>query len=227
VKSLKPKTQAEVIVIKNGVCRIFFDRFYLVCPNFLGAHDAVNNLAHTCEFIRCLTPRDMSVPDSLMKPDMMDVPLATLVQKTPALRKAEKEIEFLPFLRNPIDVMAHVFIALKYVEDFARQNCLENKFGQFIGMIDQHKVASRTDRMAFDDLFPMFCSIFALACPVNAVQLAVVLEKAKGLVTASSAFDFAKSFFTSTVQYIGRLKTADFVKAALDEGGDPLGLTKA
>jgi hypothetical protein len=73
----------------------------------------------------------------------------------------------------------------------------------------------------------MFCSVFAFAWPVNAVQLAAALDKAKGLVTPSSAFDFAKSVFTSAVQYIGKLKTADFVKAALDDDGDPLGLTKA
>jgi hypothetical protein len=188
VKSLKPKTQADVIVIKNGVCRIFFDRFYLRCPDFLGSPDAPNNLAHTCQFIGDLTPRDMSVPDGFMKPGMMDVPLTTLVQKTPALRKAEKEIEFLPFLRNPIDVMAHIFMALKAIQDFARQNCLENKLRQFAGMIDQNKVTARTGRMAFDDLFPMFCSVFAVAWPVNAGQLVAALEKAKGLVTASSAF---------------------------------------
>jgi hypothetical protein len=80
--------------------------------------------------------------------------------------------------------------------------------------------------MAFDDLFPMFCSVFALAWPVHAVQLAAALDKAKGLVTTSSVFDLAKSFFTSVVQDIGKLNTTDFVKRELDDG-DPLGLTKA
>jgi hypothetical protein len=93
------------------------------------------------------------------------------------------------------------------------------------GKADQNKVVSRTNRMAFNDIFPMFCSVFALAWPVKAIQLAAVLNKAEGLVTTSLAFDFTKSFFTSAVQYIGKLRTADFVKAALDDG-DPLGPTK-
>jgi hypothetical protein len=73
----------------------------------------------------------------------------------------------------------------------------------------------------------MFCSVFALALVVNAVQHAAALDKPKGLVTASSAFYFIKSFFMSAVQHIGKLKTADFVKAALGDDGDQLGLTKA
>jgi hypothetical protein len=48
----------------------------------------------------------------------------------------------------------------------------------------------------------------------------------EGKGTRHGVIGFAKSFFTSAVQYIGKLKTVDFVKAALDDDGDPLGLTK-
>jgi hypothetical protein len=57
--------------------------------------------------------------------------------------------------------------------------------------LDQNKVVSRTNRMAFDDLLLMFCSVFAFVWPVNVIQLAAAFENAKELVTASSAFDFA------------------------------------
>jgi hypothetical protein len=190
---LRPKQQKEVIVIKNGVYRIFFDRFYLICPRFIAGAANEPSLENVCERLRLLTPRVLSVPEKMMPPEMMDVPFATLVAQNPLLKAAVEELDILVFLTNPIDIMSHIFLALKKLEEFASLSAADLE----------------TDGLAFDDFFPLFCLVLAMAWPGNARAIAHGLAKSTGLLISSS-LDFAKLFFTSTIEYIAKVNLEDF-----------------
>jgi hypothetical protein len=89
-------------------------------------------------------------------------------------------------------------------------------------MFDRDKLAGVTSQIAFDDFFPMFCLIFSLSPPINAVEISDLLSKLTGAVL-SPAFDFAKLFFTSTVQYLENVNLAELTRT----DDDPLGLSRA
>jgi hypothetical protein len=124
---------------------------------------------------------------------------------------------------DPIEIMATIFLALKSSEEFVKQNTFENRFGQWVSMFDRDKAVGKGGHLAFDDFFPMFCLIFSLSPPVNSVAIAALLSKLSGAVL-SPALDFAKLFFTSTVQYVDSVKLAELASAGDDEDDDPLGL---
>jgi hypothetical protein len=220
----KPKSSTEVIVVKHAIYRVFFDRLYLKKPSLLEGNDGDRRkLANQCERVRWLTPRQMSIPEKIMKPEMMDVAFALLAQRTVQLQQAVGFISSLHFLTNPIDIMATVFSALKAGEEFVKQNSFEKRFGRWVSMFDREKVSGVADQLAFDDFFPMFCLMFSLAPPANAISIANLLSQVSG-VSLSPAFDFAKLFFTSTVQYLRNVNLADLMAADDDDEDDPLGL---
>jgi hypothetical protein len=226
VKLLKPKDQREVIVIKNGVYRLFFDRLFMHCPQlFEGTKPDAAEMGGRCSLVRWMTPHQMSIPDKLMQPSMVDMPFATLLRGSPQLQQAVREIEIIPFLTNPIDIMAHVFNSLKSAEDFVRQNSFQNRFGMFVSMFDKEKLSSVSDQLSFDDFFPMFCLVFSSACPSNAMAISDLMAKFTGLGLAP-AFDFAKLFFTSAVQYMRDFNSQELDPAQMDDEYDPLGLKR-
>jgi hypothetical protein len=225
VQVFKPKLAAELLVLKHAIYRIFFDQLYLKKGRLLdGDPGDRRRLAKQCERVRWLTPRQMSIPEKMMKPEMMDVSFARLAQRAPQLHEAGELLASLHFLTNPIDMMATIFFALKAGEEFVRQNHFENRFGRWVSMFDREKVAGVSDQLAFDDFFPLFCLIFSLSPPITAVGIASFLTQLGGI-ALSSAFDFAKLFFTSAVQYLLKLNLADLTAGVDDDEDDPLGLS--
>jgi hypothetical protein len=221
---LRPTHQKEVIVIKTAIYRIFFDRFYLVYPEFVGGTRQEKSFERVCQRMRWFTPRTMAVPEKMMRPDMLDVPFVRLVAQNPLLQAAVREFDFIAFLNSPIDIMEHVFSALKNIEEFSRENSLARRFGQFVSMFDQGKVSTDAEKLSFDDFFPLVCLVFSMGWPANARAIAEGLSKSAGLVTSAS-LDFAKLFFTSVVEYIMKVNLADFERHDDDEA-DPLGVTR-
>jgi hypothetical protein len=130
----------------------------------------------------------------------------------------------LHFMTNPVDIIASVFIVLKAGEEFVKQNHLENRFGPYVSMFDRNKVANVSQQLSFDDFFPMFCLIFALACPVNGAAISDLISRLTGM-ALSPAFDFAKLFFTSALQYVKNVKVAELGGRHFDDEEDPLGLS--
>ena len=190
VRSLKPISKADVFVVRCGIVRIFFDRLYLISNNYLRARTCSSRFTEACETIRNLTPRAMGVSDYLMSPDMLDKPFLEILEKEEILQDALKNIQLIQFYTNPVDIMACVLRTLKSVEKFVR-----------LHMSDPEKDGNIASQMSFDDFFPMFCMIFSIDPPVNAYDVSHLLSSAVGLIT-SSAMEFAKMFFTSSVEYI-------------------------
>jgi hypothetical protein len=135
----------------------------------------------------------MSVPEKMVPLEMMDIPFATLVDQNPLLKAAVEKLDVLVFFTNPIDIMAHIFLALKKLEEFASLSAADRE----------------TDGLAFDDFFPLFCLVLAMAWPGNARAIADGLAKSTGLLISSS-LDFAKLFFTSAIEYIAKVNLDDF-----------------
>jgi len=160
---------------------------------------------------------------------MLDVSFSRLVQRSPVLQRAVSSLSTVQFMTNPIDIIANVFTSLKAAEEFVRTNSLESRFGQFVSMFDPAKVASASDQLAFDELFPLFCSVFAASCPVNASAVAAFTGRI-GAAGMSAAFDFAKLFLSSAVEHVRSAKVADMSAAKAqqddDDDVDPLGLTR-
>jgi hypothetical protein len=228
---VKPKTPAEVAVIKNAVYRFLFDRLYVKYPRLISGDGAdCAQLGQICDRIRWLTPREMGIPAKMLKAGMVDIAFASLVQRSPLLQKAVSELSGVQFLTNPVDIIAHVFLSLKSGEEFVRQNSFESRFGQFVSMFDPSKVANVSDQLSFDDFFPMFCLIFSLAWPVNASAIIRLTARFRG-VGLPPSFDFASLFFTSVMQYVKTAKPAQISKEAsvdvvAEEDEDPLGLSR-
>jgi hypothetical protein len=223
VQLLKPKNVNEATVIKSAVYRLFFDRLYLKNQAWIDGESDHRRFNSHCNRIRWLTPRQMQIPEKLMKPDMMDLSFASLVQRSAHLQNAIALLTSIQFMIDPIEIMTTIFLALKSGEEFVKQNTFENRFGQWVSMFDRDKVVKGSGNLAFDDFFPMFCLIFSLSPPVNSVAIAELLSKLSGAVL-SPALDFAKLFFTSTVQYVDSVKLAKLASAEDDEDEDPLGL---
>jgi hypothetical protein len=211
------------MVIKNGVFRMFFDRLFLIGPELfeVTAADALE-LSKRCGTLRWVTAREMAIPEKFMQPAMMHLPIVTLIQRSKLLQDAANEIDLIPFITNPIDIMAKVFNCLKMMEEFVRENSFQNRFGMFVSMFDQAKVSSASDQMSFDDFFPIFCSVFAVSAPSNASAIGDLMARLTGLGLPAS-FDFAKLFFTSAVQYVSNFDRADFDQQ-MDDDEDPLGV---
>jgi hypothetical protein len=230
VQLLRPRTQGEVCVIKNAVYRLLFDRLYLKFPEpIAGPKSGPQGLGQLCDRMRWLTPRELSIPEKMMKPWMMDLSFTILVQRSVHPQKAVSDLSAIQFLTNPVDIIANVYLALKAGEEFVRQNVLETRFGQFVSMFDPRKVANVSDQLSFDDFFPLFCPLFSLACPINATVIARLVSKLKG-VELSPAFDFAKLFFLSALEYVKNVKVDSIQKTVKaepveDDDGDPLGLS--
>jgi hypothetical protein len=224
VQLLRPAQQKEVIVVKTAVYRLFFDRFYLLCPEFVGGTRQEKSFERVCQQMRWFTPRTMGVPEKMMRPEMLDISFVRLVAQNPLLHRAVQEFDFIAFLTNPIDIIEHVFNALKDIEEFARENSLARRFGQFVSMFDHGKLSTDAEKLSFDDFFPLFCLVFSMAWPTNARAIAEGLSKSVGLVTSSS-LDFAKLFFTSVVEYVMTVNLADFERHDEDET-DPLGVIR-
>jgi hypothetical protein len=224
IQLLKPNSAAETIVVKFGVYRLFFDRFYLTNPRWLNGEDGCGEkLAIQCDRIRWLTARQMSIPDRCMRKETMDMAFATLARTSPQIQHTAELISSLQFMTDPTEILATLFSALKAGEDVVRQNEFENRFGGWTSMVDRDKVSS-TDHLAFDDFFPLFCLLFSLSPPINAVPIARFLGKLTGL-SLSPAFDFAKLFFTSAVEYSETVNLADLTVSPADDEEDPLGVS--
>jgi hypothetical protein len=156
---LRPKQQKEVIVIKNGVYRTFVDWFHLICPTFIA-----------CERMRLLTPRVMSMPEQIVSPEMMDIPFATLVAQKLLPKAVVEELDIPVFLTNLINIMTHIFLVLKKLDEFASLSAGDRE----------------TDGLAFDDFFPLFCLVFTMSAPGKARAIADELARSIGLLTSSS-----------------------------------------
>jgi hypothetical protein len=214
VQLLAPKHPREVIVIKNGVYRIFFDRFYLVDSRFIGARSTEPDFLTICERMQRFTPAVMAVSENMLLPEMMNVPFTTLVDQHALLQAAVAELKVLPFTTNPVDMMAHVYNTLKGLEDFARENDLAR--AQVAPSAENSKGAPvRSDGLAFDDFFPLFCLVLAAAAPSNAQGIADGFSRVTGLLISSS-LDFSKLFFVSVIEYLAKVNLADFEQGQPD-----------
>jgi hypothetical protein len=202
--ALRPKLQTELFVLKDGVYRVFFDRFYLLHPSILDEiTETTLDMSHRCEQLKWMTPREATIPEQLILPSMADIPFVNLVAQSPDLQKAVDFIAMIPFLTNPIDIMGHIFLSMKHAEDFIKQNVVQNKFGQGATVPDEGG-PSVVGQMSFDEFFPVFCLVFAYACPSNACPVMGLLCKLGGIPVTPS-FDFAKLLFTSAIEYFQSL----------------------
>ena len=190
VKSLKPIDKKDVFVVRCGVVRIFFDRLYVISENYLRTGSCSERFTTACQIIRNLTPRVMGVSDYLMSAEMIETRFLDIVAKEKILQQSLNDIQMIQFYTNPLDIMACVLRTLKSLEKFVRQN-----------LANPDADGNVASQMSFDDFFPLFCLIFSIDPPVNAYDVSHLLSSAVGLIT-SSAMEFAKMFFTSSVEYI-------------------------
>jgi hypothetical protein len=196
VQLIKPRDQMEVMVIKHAVYRVFFDELFLIAPALFESTD--DQMADSGRRLLRLTPRQLSISEKLVQSDTFDVPFGTIIESSRHLKHGIANCELTMFLINPVDIMVYVFNSLKSVEEFVRENCPVAETGTDIAA-----------QLAFDDVFPFFCGMFAAACPLNARAIGDLLSRANGFDVAS-ALDFAKLIFTSAVEYVGKLDTAEF-----------------
>jgi hypothetical protein len=221
-----PIDGAEKAVIKHAVYRFFFDRLFMIHPELLIVkEDQMTKLMLGCHHLKWATPNAMIIPETLMKPEMMNQAFSSIVQKNHQLEEAVRLIGSIQFLVNPMEILAVIFQAIKTGEEFVRQNRMSNRFGEFMGMFEKQKVPGVGGQLAFDEFFPLFCLMFAAAAPSNAPAVVEFLGNLVGL-AIPPAFQFAKMSFATVVQYIEEMKESELQFEPINEDEDPLGLLK-
>ncbi|OHT12002.1 hypothetical protein TRFO_18282 [Tritrichomonas foetus] len=179
-----------------------------------------------CEILRWFSPNAMKINSNLLNDKMMDIPFVNLVNNEPLLKDAAFFISDTQFLTCPLDIIASVYYSLKMIEQFLHKCSFEKKVGQFAWMFDNDK-KNGTNFIEFDDIFPLFCLLFAYSPPTNALAIGNAVMSFCDI-KLSHSFDYSRLFFKSAVDFILSYKIANLINESMisddEELSDPLGL---
>ena len=199
------QTTRSRIVIKSSIIRIFFDRFYVYNHLALTPNGSTTDLSsrflqfeRICKKVRESTPRENGINSKLLLPNTFDTPFFASYSDNIHIKEALRHLSMVQFFNNPIDILDSVFKALKCSELFVKSNEKSHKN-------IKNNECDAGSSMSFDEFFPLFLTIFSMSPPVNSLEIHSFLIKMSGI-DQSSALDFAKMIFISTVGYLLDLK---------------------
>lgn len=199
----------EQIILKTSLIRIIFDRLYQY-PEFSDLLSSQNDQENSikfqkkCEVMCSKTPSEMQISSSLLLNDQMNQPFKSIIDNDDLyLKKAVDFLQFLPLYTNPIDILAHIYLALKECETFLNYENSKNLDAQQIGSNDPNidPKDEEKNNISFDDIFPIFCAILSYCHPSNCLGIAHFLDIIKGFIF-NSQLNYANSIFVSAVSYI-------------------------
>ncbi|OHS96760.1 hypothetical protein TRFO_37012 [Tritrichomonas foetus] len=147
--------------------------------------------------VQISTPKQVNIPEKIMKVEDMKIPLHILVHQNEHLQNAIDHFDLMQFFPNPIDIVAQIYLGMKKCEMFLTVNSIINKLT--IPSKKSKDLASK--EMSFDDFFPVYFSIVAVNPPPNSVQMKHFLDSIIGI-SIPVTFDYARLFFTSAVEYL-------------------------
>lgn len=222
IKNFGPMTSNEAIVLRSSVVRIFFDRFYIQYADIYSREPDTEDFLASCNLMRWSSPSALGFNPKMLNRELFDTPFAAFAMKSPLIHKSLSNLSFVQFYTNPCDILASVFRSLKCCEEYVRKVGLDEKYGELLSMFDQTKLMTEANDMSFDDFFPLFCAVFSLDPPANAIAVKNFLESISRL-SISSTFDFAKVFYISCVNHMKQLDPSKLLsQTPIEDDYDPL-----
>ena len=189
-----PKNSKEKLVMHFAIVRVLFNEISLVPNFFLFSDEGSEPFFSKAAILRKKTAKELLIADSLLKPEMIDLPFEDIVKESKYLKEGSIMLNCLHFLTNPYDIVYETFKVLKKIDQFV----VENKRA----VTGDQKA---TSMMSFDDVFSIFCPLMAIDPPKNCVAMSSFMDNVVGL-QFSTGLDFAKLVFSSSVRYIINLE---------------------
>lgn len=226
-KKLDLKSEMELTILKNAIARCFYNFVYLFNPGVLIDVMHTDELVAKCHFISSFSPRVLGLSEKLFTVQQMDTPMVRLVKDHKIMSEISSDFSSLQFYVCPTDIMYILQGVMHKIDEFAKANALERKFGQFVKMVEgDSSMRRKFEFMSFDDCFSLFFTILAVDPPRNALVLCDWLDAAPDLAPSSSSLKYAKATFISAVQHIMSFTEDNLIQKFInqDEHDDPLGV---
>lgn len=191
----------EQIILKTSLIRIIFDRLYQhqeFIDLLSSTHDQENSIKFQkkCEIMCLKTPIEMQISSSLLIKDLMKKPFKLIIENDDLyLKKAVNFLNFLPLFTNPIDILAHIYLALKECEMFLNNQNIDSNDSVVYAKDEE------LNNISFDDIFPIFCATLSYCHPSNCLAIQHFLDIIKGFIF-NSQLNYANSIFITAVSYI-------------------------
>ena len=192
---LNPNNSKQKFTLYSSIIRIIYDQISI---QYLENYFKIS--IEEIFYIKCyklsqFTSIEFNINSNLIKFEDFTLPFNILILKYEDLLNSTKNIFGISFLNNPLDMIYEIFKSVKLIDQFVLKNLME---------ITQNFNQNST-MMSFDDIFSIFLAIFVQNPPINCLNISKHFITIKNL-TLSSAFDFAKLLFNSTIDYINNYK---------------------